>query len=129
MPVYLFHGLIPCLPFFHGQDISFCNTTSRKLMFYFTRGIFLFYIIGRNVRFFFLAFFTHACLLISRTGIARATYVGNICTITVYVNIIVDIYLFIEWLISESVLVIPKGLNEVCHHTGLGNKMVSRTGV
>ena len=24
-----------CLPFFHGQNISFCYTTSRKLMFWF----------------------------------------------------------------------------------------------
>ena len=43
-------------------------------------------------------------------------------TITVYVNIIVDIYLFIDWFISESVLVIPKGLNGVCRHSGLGTK-------
>ena len=43
-------------------------------------------------------------------------------TITVYVNIIVDIYLFIDWFISESVLVIPKGLNGVCCHSGLGKK-------
>ena len=52
-----------------------------------------------------------------------------IFTITVYVNIIVDIYLFIDWFISESVLVIPEGLNGVCHHSGLGKKMVSGTGV
>ena len=33
MSVYFFHGLASCLPFFYGQDISFCCTTSRKLMF------------------------------------------------------------------------------------------------
>ena len=43
-------------------------------------------------------------------------------TITVYVNIIVDIYLFIEWFISESVLVIPEDLNGVCRHSGLDKK-------
>ena len=43
-------------------------------------------------------------------------------TITVYANIIVDICLFIDWFISESVLVIPKGLNGVCRHAGLGKK-------
>ena len=43
-------------------------------------------------------------------------------TIIVYVNIIVDIYLFIDWFISESVLVIPEGLNRVCRHQGLGKK-------
>ena len=31
-----------CLPFFHGQNISFCYTTSRKLMFWFFLGFFLF---------------------------------------------------------------------------------------
>ena len=43
-------------------------------------------------------------------------------TITVYENIIVDIYQFIDCFISESVLVIPEGLNGVCRHSGLGKK-------
>ena len=34
IPVYLIHGLVPCLPFFQGQDISFFYTTIRKLMFF-----------------------------------------------------------------------------------------------
>ena len=36
--------------------------------------------------------------------------------------IIVDIYLFIDCFISESMLVIPEGLNGVCRHSGLGKK-------
>ena len=43
-------------------------------------------------------------------------------TITIYVNITVDIYLFIDWFISESVLVMPEGLNGVYRHSGLGKK-------
>ena len=50
-------------------------------------------------------------------------------TTTVYVNIIVDIFLFIDWFISESVVVIPEGLSGVCRHAGLSKKMVSGTGV
>ena len=45
-----------------------------------------------------------------------------LCESFTYVNIIVDIYLFIDWFISESVLVIPKGLNGVCRHSGLAKK-------
>ena len=67
--VYLFHGLVPCLPFFHGQDISFCYTTSENWCSFSRLEYFGFYARGRNVRFFSLAFCTHACLLISRTGI------------------------------------------------------------
>ena len=29
MSVYLFHGLVPCLPLFRGQDISFCYTKAK----------------------------------------------------------------------------------------------------
>ena len=43
-------------------------------------------------------------------------------TITVYVNIIVDIYLFTDWFISESVLVIPRASLGFCCHSGLGKK-------
>ena len=53
-----------------------------------------------------------------------------VLNITVYVNNIVDIYLFIDWFISENVLKIPEGLNGVCRHAELGIKiMVSGTGV
>ena len=54
-------------------------------------------------------------------NIARATKLA-IFTITVYVNSIVDVYLFIDWFISESVLLIPEGLNGVCRRSGLGKK-------
>ena len=43
-------------------------------------------------------------------------------TITVYVNIIGDIYLFIDCFISGSVLVTPDGLSGVGRHSGLGKK-------
>ena len=53
-----------------------------------------------------------------------------VLNITVYVNNIVDIYLFIDWFISENVLGIPEGLDGVCRHADLGIKiMVSGTGV
>ena len=45
-----------------------------------------------------------------------------VLTITFYINTIVNIYLFIDWFISESVLVIPEGLNGVCRQLGLGKK-------
>ena len=65
MLVYLFRGLVPCLPFFHGQDISFCeNWCSFSRLEYFG-----FLCQRQNVKFISLAFCTHACLLISRTGV------------------------------------------------------------
>ena len=52
----------------------------------------------------------------------RALYHYIARTITVYVNIIVDVYQFIDWFISENVLVISEGLNGVCRYSGLGKK-------
>ena len=52
------------------------------------------------------------------------TFYSAVFTITVYVNIIVDIYF------SESVLVIPKGFNEVwAMRDGAKKIIISGTGV
>ena len=50
---------------FHGQDISFCEIS----VLFHAWNISDFYARGKNVRFISLAFCTHACLLISRTGV------------------------------------------------------------
>ena len=65
MFVYLFHGLVPCLPFFTARIFRFAKIS----VLFHAWNISDFYARGKNVRFISLAFCTHACLLISRTGV------------------------------------------------------------
>ena len=61
MSVYLFHGLVTCLPFFHGQDISFCYTTSENWC-SFSRLEYFGFLCHRQEREVFLTSFLHACM-------------------------------------------------------------------
>ena len=61
MSAYLFHGLVPCLPFFHGQDISFCYTTSENWC-SFSRLEYFGFLCQRQERKVFLTSFLHACM-------------------------------------------------------------------
>ena len=61
MSVNLFHGLVPCLPLFHGQDISFCYTTSENWS-SFSRLEYFGFLCHRQERKVFLTSFLYACM-------------------------------------------------------------------
>ena len=61
MSVYLSHGLVPCLPFFNGQDISFCYTTSENWC-SFSRLEYFVFLCQRQERKVFLTSFLQACM-------------------------------------------------------------------
>ena len=64
MSVYLFHGLVPCLSLFRGQDISFCYTTSENWSSFSRLEYFgfLFHRQERKERKVFLTSFLDACM-------------------------------------------------------------------
>ena len=60
MSVYLFHGLVPCLPFFTARIFRSATPSAKIGVLFHAWNISDFYARGRNVRFFSHAFCTHA---------------------------------------------------------------------